>query len=107
MFSSTYNVQVKLGNDRELSLVLDTGSADLWVLSINCSTCLVASDDKNTSNDNLLYDNPDFESVADARLLYGDSRTGTHAYGVIGKDTVSVAGLAIYVRIHYNFVLYC
>ncbi|PAV22951.1 acid protease [Pyrrhoderma noxium] len=95
-FDITYNVQVKLGNDRELSLVLDTGSADLWVLSINCSTCLVASDDKNTSNDNLLYDNPDFESVADARLLYGDSRTGTHAYGVIGKDTVSVAGLAIY-----------
>ncbi|CDO76205.1 hypothetical protein BN946_scf184819.g5 [Trametes cinnabarina] len=28
-------------------------------------------------------------------LLYGDSRTGTHASGVIGKDIISIAGLSV------------
>ena len=29
------------------------------------------------------------------QLLYGDSRTGTHATGVIGTDTVSIAGMSV------------
>lgn len=28
-------------------------------------------------------------------LRYGDSRTGTHASGAIGKDTVGIAGLIL------------
>ena len=27
--------------------------------------------------------------------MYGDSRTGTHAFGLIGKDTVGVAGFML------------
>ena len=30
----------------------------------------------------------------DVRLFYGDSRTGTHAFGPIGTDVVNIAGLA-------------
>jgi phytepsin len=31
----------------------------------------------------------------DAKLFYGDSLTGTHAFGPIGKDTVSLSGLSL------------
>ncbi|KAL5522860.1 hypothetical protein ACEPAG_8878 [Sanghuangporus baumii] len=82
----TYNVLVEVGNIY-MPLVLDTGSADLWVLSSNCSTCSGAPYP--------LYPPDDFESVADARLLYGDSRTGTHAFGLIGADRIGVAELAL------------
>jgi len=33
-------------------------------------------------------------SGIDAELFYGDSRTGTYATGMIGEDTVDLAGLA-------------
>ena len=29
------------------------------------------------------------------QLLYGDSHTGTHAFGPIVKDTVGIAGLSV------------
>lgn len=73
----------------ETALVLDTGSADLWVISDactgNCSTQGVP-----------LYPQATFQPTGlDAKLLYGDSSTGTHAYGPIGKDTVGLAGLTM------------
>jgi hypothetical protein len=73
----------------ETALVLDTGSADLWVISDactgNCSTQGVP-----------LYPQATFQPTGlDARLLYGDSSTGTHAYGPIGTDTVGLAGLTM------------
>ena len=43
-----------------------------------------------------LYSQATFQSVdLDVRLLYGDSQTGTHAFGLIGKDTVSLAGFML------------
>jgi len=65
----------------------DTGSADLWVLSDACTAC---------SKDVVLYPQATFQPVdLDASLLYGDSLTGTHAFGLIGKDTVGLAGFTL------------
>ncbi|ETW75583.1 aspartic peptidase [Heterobasidion irregulare TC 32-1] len=84
----TYNVLVQIGSTRT-PLVLDTGSSDLWVLSdackSNCSSAKVP-----------LYPISTFKDTGlDVHLLYGDSFTGTHAKGPIGKDTVGVAGLIL------------
>ncbi|KAG6910344.1 hypothetical protein DXG01_011413 [Tephrocybe rancida] len=81
-----YNVLVNIGGVAS-PVVLDTGSSDLWVISDACTGCSRAVQ---------LYPQATFQSVGlQAQLLYGDSQTGTHAYGLIGKDTVDLAGLTL------------
>jgi Eukaryotic aspartyl protease len=64
--------------------VVDTGSADLWVVSDACTMC---------SGHMGLYRQATFHSAELAvSLLYGDSRTGTHAFGLIGNDKVGITG---------------
>jgi hypothetical protein len=66
----------------------DTGSSDLWVISDACTG--------NCTSNVPLYATSAFQPTGlDARLLYGDSLTGTHAFGPIGKDTVALAGLTV------------
>lgn len=87
VFCRTYNVLVSVGQT-EAQLVLDTGSSDLWVVSDACtvSSCKTV----------VQYPQASFQSAnLDAHLLYGDSTTGTFAFGEIGKDIVGVAGLSI------------
>ena len=58
------------------------------MLSNACVVC--------TSLDVPLYEQAHFQSSGlNISLLYGDSFTGTHANGVIGKDTVRVAWVTI------------
>jgi len=67
---------------------LDTGSSDLWVLSDACASC--------TTLGVPLYHQANLQSSGlNISLLYGDSLTGTHANGVIGKDVVGVAGMTL------------
>ena len=43
-----------------------------------------------------LYPQANFQSTGlDFHIDYGDSSTGTHANGLIGKDTAGLAGLAL------------
>ncbi|TRM60941.1 aspartic peptidase domain-containing protein [Schizophyllum amplum] len=83
----TYNVLLNVGG-QEMPLVLDTGSADLWVISDRCTDCNTTQaqypQDTFTSNEGLTIS-----------LQYGDSISGTHADGLIGTSAVSVAGLQL------------
>jgi hypothetical protein len=83
----TYNVLLKIGGI-ETPLALDTGSSDLWVISDACIG--------NCSASIPLYPQSTFQPTGlSAQLNYGDSNTGTHANGLIGKDTVGFAGLTL------------
>jgi hypothetical protein len=78
---------MKIGGT-ETPVVLDTGSSDLWVVSDACTG--------NCSASVPLYPQATFQSTGlDVQLLYGDSSTGTHAYGLIGKDSAGLAGLTL------------
>ncbi|OBZ78046.1 Cathepsin E [Grifola frondosa] len=83
----TYNVVVQVG-DTKTPVVLDTGSADLWIVSNACPQDCAAAGVP------LYPQNALRPTGQDVRLMYGDSRTGTHASGPIGMDTVGIAGLA-------------
>ncbi|OSC98888.1 acid protease [Trametes coccinea BRFM310] len=84
----TYNVLVQVGGTRT-PLIIDTGSSDLWLVSSECR-------DRCPSSGVPLYTAASITSTGQSiNLLYGDSRTGTHASGVIGKDTISMAGLSV------------
>ncbi|TCD60835.1 hypothetical protein EIP91_009424 [Steccherinum ochraceum] len=81
----TYNVLVEVGGVAT-PLVFDSGSADLWVISDACTGSCTAGVP--------LYPQSTFQpSGMDVHLLYGDSHTGTHAIGPIGKDRAGLAGL--------------
>ena len=72
-----------------LPFSLDTGSSDLWVLSDACTTdCFSTNLPK--------YPIATFQPAGIAvQLLYGDSRTGTHAEGPIGRDHVNVIDFSL------------
>ncbi|KAI0637478.1 acid protease [Trametes polyzona] len=84
----TYNVLVQVGGTLT-PLIIDTGSSDLWLVTDACG--------ERCSNTHVpLYSRASLKSTGeDVQLLYGDSRTGTHASGPIGMDTVSIAGLTV------------
>ncbi|KAF8962099.1 aspartic peptidase domain-containing protein [Flammula alnicola] len=69
-------------------LILDTGSSDLWIMSDACT--------RGCAGDVTLYPQSSFRYAGqDVKLLYGDSKSGTFASGIIGGDTVDLAGLAL------------
>lgn len=71
----------------ETPLLMDTGSSDLWVTSDACGDC---------STSVPRYPQSTFNSTGlDAVFNYGDSMSATHAYGLIGTDTVSLAGFTL------------
>ncbi|KAJ3786183.1 aspartic peptidase domain-containing protein [Lentinula aff. detonsa] len=81
---ATYSVMINIGGT-ELSVDIDTGSSDLWVISDIC-----ASPDCTRSNPSV--PSSGFHSSSyPASLFYGDSLTGTHAFGVIGTDTMEIS----------------
>ncbi|KIL64999.1 hypothetical protein M378DRAFT_77450 [Amanita muscaria Koide BX008] len=87
-FDVLYNVLVTVGGTA-LPLVLDTGSSDLWVASQSCTTGC-------GNNMASLYSLQTFHSSGlSAHLYYGDASSGTYAFGEIGYDTTTLAGLTL------------
>ncbi|OBZ68749.1 Pepsin-2B [Grifola frondosa] len=84
-----YTVAVKVGNSTT-AVNLDTGSSDLWVMSSACQTQACKSSTATP------YSTTTFSPVGSSvNLLYGDSTSGTHAAGPVGRDTVVLAGLSM------------
>ncbi|KAI0826929.1 acid protease [Trametes gibbosa] len=85
-----YTVAVTVGNSTT-SVNLDTGSSDLWVMSTACRT------KQCRQSTSAPYDvSKTFKSLGGSvDLRYGDSVTGTHASGPVGRDTVTLAGLTL------------
>ncbi|KAI0372286.1 acid protease [Pilatotrama ljubarskyi] len=85
-----YTVAVTVG-DSTTAVNLDTGSSDLWVMSTACRT-------KQCRQSNAKpYDvSKSFRASGNSvTLKYGDSVTGTHASGPVGRDTVTLAALTL------------
>lgn len=86
-YDASYSVELKIGSV-STSFTLDTGSSDLWAVADTCTG--------NCKSQVPLYPSSSFQSSGiGLSLFYGDSQTGTSAFGLIGKDVVSLAGLAV------------
>lgn len=71
---------------------LDSGSADLWVVSETCNTEQCDSASQSLPK----YPQSNLHSTGEAfRIQYGNSETGTYAFGLIGEDEVTLAGSAV------------
>ena len=78
----------------KLTLTKDTGSSDLWTLSDACFSGCTNGRNKNQVR---VYPQSTFRSSGlDIEMQYGDSQTGTFARGMIGNDTVDLAGMTLH-----------
>jgi len=84
-----YTVAMQVGNTTT-SVILDTGSSDLWVKADTCHT------DSCSSSTSPAYATGSARLTgASVDLRYGDSDTGTHAEGPVVLDTVGLAGISM------------
>ena len=68
------------------NILLDTGSADLWVLTTECTNCTQGVPRFNTSQSTTLK-----TSATNVSFSYGQGQ----AFGTLATDSVSLAGFAI------------
>ncbi|KAL0581265.1 hypothetical protein V5O48_000748 [Marasmius crinis-equi] len=91
-YDVSYNVLLKIGN-AVIPLIIDTGSSDLWVVADTCQSEVCQPE---SSVSDARYQQASFQSSnLDVQLFYGDSFTGTYAFGLIGKDSVNLAGSGV------------
>ncbi|KZV64764.1 acid protease [Peniophora sp. CONT] len=92
-----YSVPITVGTTKT-SVNLDTGSSDLWVAT---SDCLVTSPACTASNTLQAISSKGLKLPAgltvepSVNLLFGDSKTGTHASGPVNAETAAIAGLSL------------
>ncbi|KAI0816834.1 aspartic peptidase domain-containing protein [Trametes gibbosa] len=84
-----YTVAVTVGKSTT-TVNLDTGSADLWVIDSSCKTSACVQSNAPRYNTDSFH-----QSGGTVDLTFGDSVTGTHASGPVGRDTVTIAGLVM------------
>ncbi|TFK34791.1 aspartic peptidase domain-containing protein [Crucibulum laeve] len=84
-----YTVPIELGNT-VVAVNIDTGSSDLWVVSDTCTAGTCAGSAVTRYPESSLI-----SAGADVSMFYGDSSTGTHAFGSVGLDTATIAGVTM------------
>lgn len=85
---SEYLSTIEIGSNKNaLQLVMDTGSADLWMFSTDCVGCTTNHDFYNPSLSTTFTN-----TTTTFSLLYGDGSTTS---GYLGFDTVTIAGAPI------------
>ncbi|BFZ56362.1 hypothetical protein PYCC9005_003408 [Savitreella phatthalungensis] len=86
---SEFLSEVTIGsNNNQLSLLLDTGSSDLWMFNTDCPSCINSGHDLYNPSKSTTFKN----TTTTFSLLYGD---GSQTSGYVGYDTVNVAGAPI------------
>ncbi|KAJ4488036.1 aspartic peptidase domain-containing protein [Lentinula aciculospora] len=88
----TYSTRINIGGT-DLDVDIDTGSSDFWVLDNSCGSpeCLGMKGGYSKSGSNTSSSAGFHSSSYLVSLFYGDSLTGTYAFGVIGTDTVQIS----------------
>ncbi|GJJ10883.1 hypothetical protein Clacol_005111 [Clathrus columnatus] len=83
-----YFVQMQIGKT-VVELALDTGSSDIWVVSVDCQEDICHTGLP-------LYPPETFQPAnLPIRINFGDSVSGSHVAGEIGTDTIILAGMEI------------
>ncbi|ORY84484.1 aspartic peptidase domain-containing protein, partial [Protomyces lactucae-debilis] len=90
MLDSEFLSDIAIGSNNDVvSVIMDTGSADLWMFSTECQTCQTTSPHKYyRPRDSTTF----YNSSTTFELRYGD---GSYTAGTVGSDTVTVAGAPI------------
>src|SRR5258708_13604075 len=71
---------------QRLSVVLDTGSTDLWVATTSCTLCTSATRLFNSANSSTFK-----STTSQVSISYGSG----HVSGTVAQDTVSMGGFTI------------
>merc|ERR1719171_1990658 len=95
--------RIAVGNPpQELSVLLDSGSSDLWIPSKNCQVCQMNAHPENrffnavASTTLLVFERPADVPFEQGRLIEQGIRYGSGAVqGVLVQDDVSLGGVAI------------
>jgi hypothetical protein len=90
LLDSEFLSEISIGSNNDtLNVIMDTGSADLWMFSTECQTC-------NTGSPHNYYkpklSNTFVNTTTPFELRYGD---GSYTAGTAAFDTVTVAGAPI------------
>ncbi|KZV80212.1 acid protease [Exidia glandulosa HHB12029] len=82
---SSYSAQLQIGTPAQtFSVIMDTGSSDLWLAGPDCTSCEMTTFDTSSSSS--------FETSDTAvRISYGSGQ----ARGTIGSDTVTMGGFTV------------
>lgn len=82
---SSYSAKLQIGTPAQsFSVIMDTGSSDLWLAGADCSSCEM--DPYNTASSSTFQD-----SDQSVRISYGSGQ----ARGTIGTDTVAMGGFIV------------
>ncbi|KAH8350590.1 hypothetical protein KR067_010158, partial [Drosophila pandora] len=94
-YNTAYSVAVEIGNPpQKFTLLIDTGSSNLWVPSIKCPatdrTCANHNKYNSAASSTFVANNTNFN------IDYGSNSGGSVALsGFLSQDTVTIAGLPI------------
>ncbi|GAA5812393.1 hypothetical protein MFLAVUS_005845 [Mucor flavus] len=87
LYDIEYYGTVKVGNPpQKFKVNFDTGSSDFWIASTICSTCKSHTRYNATESTTYKKDGRRWE------IQYGD---GSHANGILGRDTINLGGIMI------------